>query len=234
MSTYVIRVDAETMRRHHLRMKRIGTVALFVCITVAVLVPLISVYISILSVVALVGVVFGVDALLRARRGLAKTGDLEVVFTGKNVSARYGAEQPHVLDQPILGGQAFPDHLQLVAGVAPSPLFQIEIPMSDAERAVHLERIRQHHHVFAPDRRPVALNLAFALTIVPLIVIPVFLVVTAIGAVIRLGVVAGIFALGPKLGLAALLLGSLLGALVTIRRIRRLRQHSSRSALHGS
>lgn len=214
-----LRVEAETLRAHQLRMRRLGRLLTAISVTVAIVAPLVSLYLGLLSLLGVLGVVFGVDMLVRASRGLRRSEPLHVRIEDNFLTARYGQDAPTLDRRALLAGQSFPDHLQLVVGEPGVKTDQVELPLGDARDAT-VERLRAEHGLTIGDRPAVGVHIARAFALVPAGVLLLFAAYRAVTLLIVGGVVVGLAQLGT-LGLALFFGLALLGATLQIFRITR-------------
>jgi hypothetical protein len=218
---FTARIYEERMRGHHRRMQRVGMTALAACVVVGVVALLISLNLALIAVVASVGVLFAGDMWLRAHRGLKERGHLIVTIRDRHATAEREGGAGARRAGPLLGAQAFPDHIQIVVGDVPTRPQQIELPLDAAERRSLLEYLRTVGGLDVGERRSVGVHLFIALTAVPAGVIVLFLVYRAIVLGAALGVIAGLKALGPEASLAGLAVLAALGCGVLVSRFAR-------------
>lgn len=175
-----LRIPARARQLHAERMHRIGVRALLASVPVLVVAPPVATAVigmatsavdTLLgaSVGILVPIAFvGGYTLLQARRALAEPGDLTVRVEAGRVTASIEGRDPHVRAQPLLGGQAFADHLQLTVGTLPATgvpsVTQLELPLATDERAAALDALRGIGIVL-PERPSFGTHLATTLTL---------------------------------------------------------------------
>lgn len=221
MNAFTLRIPEARMREHHARMRRVGAALLGACVLVAAAALYVSLNLAMIAVVAALGVVFAVDTLRRAARGLAARGDLVVTIDGRVVTEGRddGAAAGHTA--PLLSAQAFPDHVQVVVGQAPAQLRQIELPVQGDERGRLLEVLRGPAGLAVGERPPVGLHFAIGLTVVPAVVIAGFIAYRAVVLVAAVGMLAALQALGPEAFVAGLALLAGLAVVLVVRRMAR-------------
>jgi hypothetical protein len=205
-------------------MRRIALVLLPACVIVPIAATAVAVELSFVAIGAIVGLVVGVDMLLRARRGLAARGDAIATFEGREVTwGREGSGAPFrgggALSREsgtVSAAQAFPDHVQLVIGAYPH-LRQLELPVTGDERARLLAHLREHG-VAARERAPVALRLATLLTVGPALAIAVVFAWRAVVLATFVGIAMTLRSMGVVAGLVVVALGAAIAVWVQVRR----------------
>ena len=210
-------ITEETLRDHQQRHLRTGVLLLVASVVVGITAPLISLWLGFLGPVAIAGAVFGFILVRRARQDSAHRGPLSVVLAGSRVTAQWAGEPPHVVDQPLLSGQSFDDHLQLVAGtVEPMRLHQLDLPLRAEEREAAVAELRRAGILVAQRRsilRQIGKGALLALAVGGVILAVKAAVLLAIGGVllglkarpdIVLPILAGLVILGVILKIAEL------------------------------
>jgi hypothetical protein len=219
-----LRIDERTLRAHDVRMRRIALVLLPACGIVPVAATAVAVELSFVAIGALVGLIIGVDMLVRARRGLAARGDLSATFEGREVTwgregsgaAFRGGRAISRESGTVSSAQAFPDHVQLVIGAYPR-VRQLELPVTGDERARLLAHLREHG-VAAGERAPVALRLATVLTLGPAIAMAAVFAWRAVVLATVVGIAVTLRATGVVAGLVVVALGAAIAVWVQVRR----------------
>lgn len=215
MATLSVRAEAgaiEEMSRAH---RQLGAATAVAGAIAAVVAPIIRIELSIVSLVGTLGVLIGAMMVVRAQRTLARPAGVTLELDGAVASARHDDGAALVQSEPVMAGQAFTDHVQLVVGSDHRRLVQLELPLSPADRARLLAHLGGAGVVVA-ERRSVARHLALALTLVPAGVIAAYLAYRAIVLLALYGVVAGLAALGPEAGLGGFAVLAALGMIVLV------------------
>ena len=219
METDPWRVEPDARLAFHRRMQHVALALGGSCVVVGVVAPLLLIHLAILSLVAAIGVVFAVDMGLRARRGLARPEALVLrLDAAGRITVCYEGHDPHVVAQPVGVGQAFADHVQLVAGQSGQRLYQVEIPVPPERRRALLAWL-ERGAVRPQPRGSVARHFAWGLTVVPALVFAGYLVYRVVVLALLAGGLAAVMALPTELGLGVLSILVLLGLGLWLRRL---------------
>ena len=233
---YSLRISGADLDAHHARMSRVSVrVMVLSLLTLVVgqsaafaLMPagqpsffdLLSVGgLGLTGPLALVGLLVGGSMWRHARAARGAQGDLEIdIDAERRLSARRPPDAaPYVSAQPILGGQAFLDHVQLTVGTVPS-LQQVELPVGPEVRDGLLRALGGS--VRRVDRS-FARNLVLTLCAVGPGVAVGLLAAKAIVVVAEGLLLVGLTSLPAQVGLPRLALGAALGATIPCVRLLR-------------
>lgn len=225
---YSLRISGPDLEAHHARMLRVSTRVLVLSLLTLVvgqsaafaLAPtgepswfdLVTVGgLGLTGPLALVGLLVGGSMWRHARAARGAHGDLQVEIEDGKLSARRPPDAaPYVSAQPILGGQAFLDHVQLTVGTIPR-LQQVELPVGADIRD---ELLRVAGASVRRVDRSFARNLALTLCAVgPGIALGVLAAKAAVAVAEGL-LLVGLTSLPAQVGLPLLALGAALGATV--------------------
>jgi hypothetical protein len=217
-----IRVDEERHKGHHRRLRRIGAVMTFACVAIGVAAPLLSVYLSIVSMIQAIGLVFAIDMWLRAGRGLRRSGGLNVGFDGPRVTVWHDGAAPLVVAEPVTSAVAYPDFVMLVAGTDYRRLHQVELALEPPARDALLRALSSSRVTVRTARFSRVGEILFALTVVPLLVALGYLAYRAVLLLALGGIVALLHQLPANVGLALFFLFGAAGlVLLLVRLVRR-------------
>lgn len=198
-------------------MQRTGWITLATSVVVGPLPVLLNVMLGISLAVAAMGALLAADMLLRARRSLRRDGDLLVAIESKRLSAWQPETNAIHADLPVLSAQAFPDHVQIVTGHPPTRLRQVEVPLDGEQRVRLIEWLRSEG--FPVGERPaVGTHLLLCLTVVPVVVMVLYLAYRAFMLTLAIGVLDALVTLGGEGALVGLAVLAMAVVVVTFRR----------------